>query len=147
MIMTYLATMKKLFSFLVLSWFLIILFFQSFMMTFATGKMSHREMNSSVHHSNIEECLWEKYLDDKENQDCEHQCCYQSSTAWNFNIVQPKRESKEQLKYKNYIDIFTLSVASTENKSLVHIHSPPYLSRKIKNYAYIHLIKIIKSNT
>jgi hypothetical protein len=38
-------------------------------------------------------------------------------------------------------------LSSLFHKNLSHIHSPPILSRKIKNYSYSTFTKIIKSNT
>lgn len=136
--------MKKKYSFLVLGLFFIILFFQNFMISFADTKINHKEMETNMHHTNIEDCFWEQ---DTDTKDCNHECCYTSNKWVNINFYQIKREKKEKNKYKNYLIISIVFTKKVENKNLIKITSPPYYKRKVKNYSYSQLIKIIKSNT
>jgi hypothetical protein len=78
-----------------------------------------------------------------------HECCYESSETSGISALNNIREENKKIKVKieNSIDIFSFSFKSHEDKNLTKITSPPNKRRKIKNYSYIDLTRIIKSNT
>ena len=140
--------MKKLFSFFTLLIFIIIAFFQNPVMSFAMQNMdmSDMEMEMSMNDNMKKDCC---SGNEESKQDCNHECCYESAWLTEVSILNSTREEnkKIKIKIKSLIDIFSLSLKLHENKKLTKITSPPNKIRKVKNYSYIDLTKIIKSNT
>lgn len=138
--------MKKLFSFFTLLIFTLIVFSQNTMMSFAMQKMDMK-VEMIVMENNKNSSLY--CNESNSNEHCNHDCCYESAWLSNMPLSNIIRENSKKLKIKinNLVDIFTFSLKSFDNKNLVKITSPPNKARKIKNYSYIELIKIIKSNT
>jgi hypothetical protein len=142
--------MKYLFSFFTLLVYLIIAFFQNSMVTFA---MQENVMSENMHHhqesdffQNVD-CCWDEA--DKSKDNCNHECCFKSDWVTVLNLVNLSQSDnkKEKIKIFSFVDIHLFSINSFSNKNLVSKTSPPLLLRDLKNYSYIDLIKIIKSNT
>ncbi|MDP2091091.1 MAG: hypothetical protein Q8K30_05865 [Candidatus Gracilibacteria bacterium] len=141
--------MKYLFSFFMLLVYVIIGIFQTPMITFAMQENIIMEMNmhhhQKVHINELNDCCLNNSVDDK---DCNHECCFKSDRSTISNIVNigQKDNKKEKIQITYFLDIFAVSINSFSNKSLLNKTSPPNINRDIKNYSYIDLIKIIKSN-
>lgn len=138
--------MKKLFSFFTLLVFIIIAFFGNSMISFAMQEMGDMKMEMSMNDSMKKDCCsW----NEDTKQDCNHECCYESWNIQEKSILSSSREEnkKIKIKIKSFIDIFSFSLKSFEDKKLTKITSPPDKERKVKNYSYKDLTKIIKSNT
>lgn len=137
--------MKKIFSFFTLLIFIVVGFVTNPMMSFAMQDMSDMKMWIDVNMEN--DCCSED--ENFSEIPCKHDCCYESKWLLELSVVTTTRENdkKVKIKIKSLIDIFSFPLKLHENKSLTKITSPPNRIRKIKNYSYSNLIKIIKSNT
>ena len=137
--------MKTIFSFITLLIFIVVAFLGNPMMSFAMENMSGMEMNMD---ENISKDCWSESKNFSENP-CNHDCCYKSKSLSEASVINFIREDnkKVKVKIKSLIDIFSFSLKLHENKQLTKITYPPNKVEKIKNYSYINLIKIIKSNT
>jgi len=75
------------------------------------------------------------------------ECCISLDSDSEIVILNNTFQKKIlKIKLINFIDIFQVSSKFLENKNLIKNTSPPNLEKKIKNYSYSELIKIIKSN-
>ena len=132
--------MKKLLSSFILLLFTFVVFSGNTMMVFAVEEMDismNMEMKS----------IW--WCSDEDKELYNHECCYESGWISSISIWSNIREEnkKIKIKIKSFIDIFSFSLKLYENKNLTKITSPPNQVRKVRNYSYTDLTKIIKSNT
>ncbi|MDD5769910.1 MAG: hypothetical protein PHE25_03000 [Candidatus Gracilibacteria bacterium] len=81
--------------------------------------------------------------------DCAYSCFKKVNFDKNFSINSNEVKIKKDLfsKLKNTFQEFIIVFFDNTDKSILKINSPPGLDRELKNYSYINLIKIIKSNT
>lgn len=141
--------MKYLFSSFMILVYVIIGFFHTPMITFAMQENAligmDMEHNSHAHWNQKNDCCSE---DENSDNECNHECCISSDwvTFSNISNIGESDNKKEKIKIFNFTDIFAVSINSFTIKNLLNKTSPPYNNRDIKNYSYIDLIKIIKSN-
>jgi len=118
------------------------------MITFAIQENLNHEIKNHNNSSNFQTNCCDNKVLEQDNSDCNHECCFKSKwfivssvsniSNWNNKI--------QKINFINFIDIYAISLNSFSNKNLVKKTSPPLFNRKIKNYSYSNLIKIIKSN-
>ncbi|MDD2870972.1 MAG: hypothetical protein PHS49_03195 [Candidatus Gracilibacteria bacterium] len=142
--------MKYIVSFFTLLVYLVIGFFQSPMITFAMQENNVHEMNThNIVTVSESDCCGNTIVDDsQDNNDCNHECCFQSKgvSTSSISISSNGTQKIDKIKFKNNIDIFSVSINSFSNKNLIKKTSPPLFNREIKNYSYCEFVKIIKSN-
>ncbi len=131
--------MKKIITFLLLFFILIIGNLYSSMMSFAMQTEMHKQM------------MWKMKMDccdDLEKDNWCNDCCILADTDLNSNNINLSNYKKIlKIKLISFVDIFSTSSNFLENKNLIKNTSPPNYKQKIKFYSYSDLIKIIKSNT
>ena len=135
--------MKKIFSLLTLFTFSFIGFFHNSMMTFAL-KNNYIEKNiwKSINCCNANNNI-------KGEWKCFDSCCIWLEIDYLILSANNNFEKKVFKIVKNY-NVLAKNIWEKyfiKNKSLVKKTSPPYFERKIINYSYHTLIKIVKSNT
>jgi len=75
------------------------------------------------------------------------ECCISIDSDFEIFILNNNfKEKVLKIKLINLIDIFQISSKFLENKNLIKNNPPPNFQKKIKNYSYSDLIKVIKSN-
>ena len=130
-------SMKFIVSLFTLLIFFIIGFIHNPMMSFAMSNSSMMWMSDTMN------CM------DAENNDMKI-CCSSTSNFIKYssiNVNNIKTISKYKVFSFNNIDFLWVNLFSFENSNLIKKTSPPLLERKISNYSYTTLVKIIKSNT
>lgn len=79
---------------------------------------------------------------------CSDLCCIEQYIDYSISLMNNSFSKKElKINIDKKIDFKNEIFFSFNNKSLIKKTSPPILKRKINNYSYISLVKIIKSNT
>ncbi len=129
--------MKNIFSFFVLILFLLLPFFHSSAIFFGMQKMDTKTW--------IESKLW--CCENKKNISlCKHKCCYESNNKL-IPFSNNYREESKKLKFSHYDWLSDFDIIFSPNEKFFKYFLNPHLKRKIKNYSYLSLVKIIKSNT
>ncbi len=135
--------MKKIFKLFVIITYLIIIFFQNIIMSFAMNNLAKNKTNIEIKVKKINCCK------EKKSNPCKKNCCIKNIIEKNINPSNINLKEKIlKIKIFSFIDIFSISKYFIENKNLIKNSSPPpNLEKKIKYYSYRDLVKIIKSNT
>ncbi len=144
--------MKKILSFFVFIIFITTAFESSIVTSFAMHQMPEKATKvENQQHYNMKKdmpCCDEEKGHDRKS--CKHSCCIEASdtnnqTYLNNNTQIQNREVKIKLK-NNYLAL-DFSYKLPIQRKLTKKTSPPPVERKLKNYSYKDLTKIIKSNT
>lgn len=132
--------MKKILSFLMLLSFLIIGLSHNSMMVFAWDIFDWSTNNLLCCHTN--------QVKNDSTPQCSDSCCSeQNIDHWASTVVRTEEKVLKIWIGDIILDSCIFSVEWFTNKYFSFTASPPIFERKIKNYSYSGLIKIIKSNT